>query len=104
VELVIGVCAAAMAGCGTQPSATPDPALGTTTMLVPRVVGLDVANAVAELDYLRMIPTLLDRHDRPTFVAAGRRAGCRVIRQRPRGRTEVRVGDLTVTVTITVSC
>jgi hypothetical protein len=105
MELVFGVCAAAgMAGCGAEPSATPGAARGTTTIVVPRVVGLDVANAVAELDYLRMIPALIDRHHRPMLVGAARQAGCRVIRQRPRARTEVVLGELTVTVTITVSC
>ena len=108
MELVLSVCAAAaVAACGAQPSATPDAARGAETIVVPRVVGLDVADAVAVLDYVRMIPALVDRHHRPMFVGAGRHAGCRVIRQRPRARTEVVVGELgelTVTVTITVSC
>jgi beta-lactam-binding protein with PASTA domain len=104
-ELVLGVfAAAAVTGCAAQPSATPDVARGTTTIVVPRVVGLDVANAVAELDYLQMVPALVDRHHRPMFVGAGGPPGCRVIRQRPRARTEVVEGELTVTVTIVVSC
>ena len=108
MELILGVCAAAaMAACGAQPSPTPAAATGTATIVVPRVVGLDVDDAVAVLDYVRMIPALVDRHHRPMFVDPGRDAGCRVIRQRPRARAEVVVGELgelTVTVTITVSC
>jgi hypothetical protein len=104
-ELVLGVfAAAAVAGCGAQPSATPDLTRGTTTIVVPRVVGLDLADAVAELDYLRMIPALVDRHHRPMFIGAGGQPGCRVIGQRPRARTEVVEGELTVTVTIVVGC
>jgi hypothetical protein len=104
-ELVLGVfAAAAVAGCGAQPSATPDAARGTTTIVVPRVVGLDLAYAVAELDYLQMIPALVDRHDRPMFAGGRGQPGCRVIRQRPRARTEVVAGELTVTVTIVVDC
>jgi hypothetical protein len=59
------------------------------------------------LDYVRMIPALVDREHRPMFAGAGNDGGCRVIRQRPRARTEVVVGEfseLTVTVTITVRC
>jgi beta-lactam-binding protein with PASTA domain len=104
-ELILGVfAAAAVAGCGAQPSATPDVARGATTIVVPRVVGLDLPNAIAELDYLQMIPALVDRHRRPMFVGAGGQPGCRVIRQRPRARTEVAEGELTVTVTIVVGC
>jgi beta-lactam-binding protein with PASTA domain len=108
VKLVLGVCAAAaVAACGAQPSAPPGAGGGTATIVVPRVVGMDVADAVAVLDYVQMIPALIDRRHRPLFAAAGDDAGCRVIRQRPRARTEVVVGEfseLTVTVTITVRC
>lgn len=107
-KLVLGVCvAAAAAGCGGRPPATADAPRGTTTIVVPRVVGLDLGDALLELDYVQMIPALIDRRHRPLFAAAGDDAGCRVIRQRPRARSEVVVGEfseLTVTVTITVRC
>jgi hypothetical protein len=77
---------------------------GTTSVVIPRLIHVDVANAIAEVRYLGMITVLVDRDHRPFFYGGDERPRCRVFEQDPRPRTEVVAGDLTVTVTLTVGC
>ena len=72
-------------------------------MVIPRLVGLDVANAVAEAQYLRMIAAVVDRDHRP-MLGGTRHTVCTVTGQDPRPGTEVVVNELTITVTITARC
>ena len=73
-------------------------------MVIPRLVGLDVANAVAEAQYLRMIAAVVDRDHRPMLGGARDHTACRVTGQDPRAGTEVVVSELTITVTFTARC
>jgi PASTA domain len=73
-------------------------------MVIPRLVGLDVANAVAEAQYLRMIAAVVDRDHRPMLGGTRDHTVCRVTGQDPRPGTEVVVNELTITVTITARC
>jgi hypothetical protein len=95
--LAVGSCAARRSETGSAPS-------GTTSVVIPRLLGLDVANAVAEVRYLHMISALVDGAHRPIFDGVRDDAGWTVIKQDPRPGTEVAVSDLTVTITITVGC
>ena len=72
--------------------------------MIPRLIRADVAQAVAEVRYLGMISVVVDRDDRPVLYGGRERPGCTVFEQDPRPATEVVVGDLTVTVTLTVGC
>jgi beta-lactam-binding protein with PASTA domain len=73
-------------------------------MVIPRLLGLDIANAVAEVQYLQMIPALVDRGHRPFVAGVRDDTGWRVVKQDPRAGAEVVVSDLTTTITITVGC
>lgn len=72
--------------------------------MIPSLVGLDVPNAVAELEYLRVVAALVDSDHRPLFSGSGEKERCRVLGQDPPPSTEVVLDELTVTVTITVRC
>ena len=102
---VVCLCAAVAAGgCSAGP---PEPAAGrpgTTSLVIPSLVGLDVANAVAELRYLRVLAAMIDREHRPLFPGGGEDGRCRVLDQDPPPSTEVVLDELTVTVTITIRC
>jgi len=100
--LVLSLCAAgAVAGCAAaEPPQPASDGAGTTSVVIPRLPGLDVANAVAEVHYLGMISAVVGDEQRPVRHAGA----CTVVAQDPRPRTEVVVDDLTVTVTMTVRC
>jgi hypothetical protein len=107
--LVLCLCAAlavavAVGSGAAEPSDPVTASAGTRIIVIPRLLGLDVENAVAEVEYLRMIATLVDRDVRPSFDSVRDGTTCKVIEQDPRPRREVVVSDLTVTVTITVRC
>ena len=98
------VAAVAVGGCATEP---PEPAAhdtGTTRLVIPSVVGLDVENALAELRYLRILPAIVDREHRPLVHGSRGDVRCRAFAQDPPAGTEVVIDDLTVTVTVTVRC
>jgi hypothetical protein len=102
---VLGLCAAlALGGCSAAPSEPTDGGPGTTSLVIPSLIGLDVADAVAELRYLGVLAALVDREHRPLFAGGGEDRRCRVVGQDPPPSTEVLLDELTVTVTITVRC
>jgi hypothetical protein len=102
---VVCLCAAAAAaGCSGERPKRAAERTGTTSIVIPRLLGLDVANAVAEVHYLGMISTLVGPDRRPRLERAGDGGACDVIAQGPRPGTEVAVGDLTVTITLTLRC
>jgi hypothetical protein len=99
------LCAAvAGGGCATKRPVPASQPTGTTSIVIPRLVRVDVANAIAEVSYLGMIAVLVDRDHRPFFYGGDDHPRCRVSEQDPRPKTEVVAGDLTVTVTLTVGC
>jgi hypothetical protein len=104
VAVVVCLCAAvAVGGCAARrPGPATEP--GTTSVVIPRLIRADLEQAVAEVRYLGMISVVVDRDDRPILDGGRERPGCRVFEQDPKPATEVVVGDLTVTVTLTVGC
>jgi hypothetical protein len=105
VALVACLCATVAVGSYAARRSAPAPErTGTTSVVIPRLIHVEAANAVAEVQYLRMIPVLVDREHRPIAPGDRKRPRCRVVVQDPRPATEVVLSDLTVTVTLTVRC
>jgi beta-lactam-binding protein with PASTA domain len=96
--------AVAVGGCATEPPEPAAPENGTTRLVIPSVLGLDVENAVAELRYLRILSALVDREHRPLFHGRREDVHCRAFEQDPPPGAEVVIDELTVTVTVTVRC
>lgn len=102
---VVCVCAAVAAGgCSAGSSRAAAGRPGTTVLVIPSLIGLDVTNAVAEIRYVGVLAALIDRDHRPLFADGRADERCRVLDQDPSAGSEVVLDELTVTVTITVRC